>query len=82
MMTGKENLILRRVTHLDQLADKLQEPRVRRVVESGIRKTQVYAFFTIKGKDLGLTGDRANADIDVRIGLQAHAGEPTSGRKR
>jgi hypothetical protein len=52
------------------------------VVESGIRKTQVYAFFTIKGKDLGLTGDRANADIDVRIGLQAHAGEPTSGRKQ
>ena len=31
---AKENLILRRVTHLDQLADKLQEPRVRRVVES------------------------------------------------
>ena len=31
---AKENLILRRVTHLDQLADKLREPRVRRVVES------------------------------------------------
>jgi type II secretory pathway predicted ATPase ExeA len=31
---AKENLILRRVTHLDQLADKLQEPRVRRVVEA------------------------------------------------
>ena len=26
---AKENLILRRVTHLDQLADKLREPRVR-----------------------------------------------------
>jgi hypothetical protein len=31
---AKENLILRRVTHLDQLADKLKEPRVRRVVEA------------------------------------------------
>ena len=30
---AKENMILRRETHLDQLADKLQEPRVRRVVE-------------------------------------------------
>ena len=30
---AKENLILRRVTHLDQLADKLTEARVRRVIE-------------------------------------------------
>lgn len=29
---AKENLILRRETHLDQLVDKLQEPRVRRVI--------------------------------------------------
>jgi len=29
---AKENLILRRETHLDQLGDKLQEPRVHRVV--------------------------------------------------
>jgi hypothetical protein len=31
---AKAALILRRVTHLDQLADKLREPRVRRVVEA------------------------------------------------
>jgi hypothetical protein len=31
--TAKENLILRRDTHLDQLADKLTEPRVHRVIE-------------------------------------------------
>jgi len=31
---AKEALILRRVTHLDQLAHKLREPRVRRVVEA------------------------------------------------
>jgi hypothetical protein len=30
---AKENLILGRVTHLDQLADKLREDRVRRVIE-------------------------------------------------
>ncbi|MDQ5908919.1 MAG: hypothetical protein QG599_1012 [Pseudomonadota bacterium] len=30
---AKENLILRRVTHLDQLADKLREPRVRQIIE-------------------------------------------------
>ncbi|MBK5940995.1 AAA-like domain-containing protein [Halochromatium roseum] len=30
---AKETLILNRVTHLDQLADKLREPRVRRVIE-------------------------------------------------
>lgn len=29
----KESLILERVTHLDQLTDKLREPRVRRVIE-------------------------------------------------
>lgn len=33
MLQAKENLILRRDTHLDQLADKLQETRVRRVIE-------------------------------------------------
>ena len=30
---AREALILRRGTHLDQLADKLREPRVRRVIE-------------------------------------------------
>ena len=33
MRQAKESLILRRDTHLDQLADKLREPRVKRVVE-------------------------------------------------
>lgn len=53
-----------------------------KVVENSILKLQMYAFVTIKGKDLGLTGERANADIDVRFGMQCHAGEPTSGKKR
>ncbi len=33
MRQARESLILRRDTHLDQLADKLREPRVRRVME-------------------------------------------------
>ena len=33
VLAAQERLILRRETHLDQLADKLQEDRVRRVVE-------------------------------------------------
>jgi ABC-type ATPase with predicted acetyltransferase domain len=32
ILTAKENLIQRRETHLDQLIDKLQEERVRRVI--------------------------------------------------
>jgi hypothetical protein len=37
IVAAKEALILRRVTHLDQLADKLKEPRVRRVIEPMLR---------------------------------------------
>jgi hypothetical protein len=33
VITAKENLIYRRETHLDQLADKLKEDRVRRVIK-------------------------------------------------
>ncbi|MFH0730032.1 MAG: AAA family ATPase [Pseudomonadota bacterium] len=33
ILQAKERLIQARVTHLDQLTDKLQEPRVRRVIE-------------------------------------------------
>lgn len=33
MRQAKEELVLRRETHLDQLADKLREPRVRRVIQ-------------------------------------------------
>ncbi len=38
---AQEQLILRRETHLDQLADKLQEERVRRVVEPLLSGTEV-----------------------------------------
>ena len=35
--TAKENLILSRATHLDQLADKLKEQRIRNVIEPMLR---------------------------------------------
>jgi len=37
MRQARENLILRGDTHLDQLADKLREPRVQRVIEPMLR---------------------------------------------
>ncbi|MBK1619601.1 hypothetical protein CKO42_14360 [Lamprobacter modestohalophilus] len=40
---AKENLILRRVTHLDQLADKLREERVKRVIEPMLAGTALDA---------------------------------------
>ncbi|MEE4380242.1 MAG: AAA-like domain-containing protein [Candidatus Competibacteraceae bacterium] len=42
---AKENLILRRETHLDQLTDKLQEERVRRVIEPLLAGTQLAEEF-------------------------------------
>lgn len=64
---AKENLILRRETHLDQLVDKLQEERVQRVIEP------VLAGTTTVGKirkddaeyvrDLGLIRIAPNGEI-------------------
>jgi hypothetical protein len=55
---AKEALILRRVTHLDQLADKLREPRVRRVIEPMLRGDEIESVATIDDiryvTDLGL----------------------------
>jgi hypothetical protein len=41
MIQAKENLILRRETHLDQLADKLKEDRVRRVIGPILEGTSI-----------------------------------------
>ncbi len=58
VLQAKENLILRRDTHLDQLADKLAEERVRRVVEpilSGFGNPELIpADDLIYVRDLGL----------------------------
>ena len=55
---AREQLILRRETHLDQLTDKLQEERVRRVVEpllSGAESTEAIPQDDVEyARDLGL----------------------------
>ena len=57
---AQEQLILRRETHLDQLTDKLQEERVRRVIEpllSGAAATAAIADDDLQYvRDLGLVG--------------------------
>ena len=61
---AKEALILRRVTHLDQLADKLREARVRRVVEPMLRGVEMGEAATLDDVqytvDLGLVRRGAN----------------------
>ena len=55
--SAQERLILRRETHLDQLADKLQEDRVRRVVEPLLSGGEEHRFSTRDleyVRDLGL----------------------------
>ena len=57
LLDAQEQLILSRVTHLDQLADKLQEDRVRRVVEpllSGGDRRMATARDLEYVRDLGL----------------------------
>jgi len=60
MRQARESLILRRDTHLDQLADKLREPRVRRVVEpivASLRGSEDLPDDDIQYcRDLGLIG--------------------------
>jgi hypothetical protein len=54
---AKENLIKARVTHLDQLADKLKEPRVRRIIApmlEGIQPPQILDDDIQYVTDLGL----------------------------
>ena len=64
---AREQLILRRETHLDQLTDKLQEERVRRVVEPLLRSTDALGSFTDDDlqyvRDLGLV--RANDPVAI-----------------
>ena len=59
ILDAQERLILARVTHLDNLADKLREERVRRVVEPILAGASVSAWSTedvAYVHDLGLVG--------------------------
>ena len=65
---AKEALILRRETHLDQLADKLREPRVRRVIEPLLSGEQLQTAASDEDiqyvRDLGLV-DRLDGHLAI-----------------
>lgn len=71
VLQAKENLILRRETHLDQLADKLSEDRVRRVLEpvlaSSIEAEKIPADDVNYVVDLGLITKKPQIKIANRI---------------
>jgi hypothetical protein len=70
-MEAKERLIQRRETHLDQLADKLKEERVRRVIEpilSGEGKPEIIPEDDIwYAEDLGLITTKGQLRISNPI---------------
>ena len=73
VIEAKEQLILRRETHLDQLTDKLQEERVRRVVEPLLSSGDEERHFTDRDleyvRDLGLVA----RDRPIRIANPIYA---------
>jgi hypothetical protein len=66
---AKEQLILRRDTHLDQLADKLKEDRVRRVIQpilsNAEESTQIKTDDVQYVRDLGLVNVAANGKVNI-----------------
>ena len=73
VIEAKEQLILRRETHLDQLTDKLREERVRRVVEPILSGGDEERHFTDRDleyvRDLGLVAQ----DHPIRIANPIYA---------
>lgn len=71
IQAAKEQLIQDRVTHLDQLADKLKEPRVRRVVEALLVGNQQADAIPMDDltyvRDLGLIKTEGQLTIANRI---------------
>ncbi len=71
--TAKEELILRRETHLDQLTDKLQEPRVQRVIEPILAGEEIAQRLQPDDisyvVDLGLITQERNGEIRIANAL-------------
>jgi len=64
---AKENLILRRETHIDQLVDKLKEERVKKVVEPALAGNQLPEYISVDDigyvEDLGLIKTKGHIRI-------------------
>ncbi len=69
-LQAKENLILRRHTHLDQLADKLKEERVRRVIEPLLAGTTEPE--TIPPDDIDYVVDLGLVNKDKQLRIANH----------
>lgn len=71
MAQAKENLILRRETHIDQLADKLQDPRVRGIIQpilsGSLAQQELPNDDLIYASDLGLIKIEGNIRIANQI---------------
>jgi hypothetical protein len=71
ILRAKENLILRRETHLDQLTDKLSEERVRRVIEpilASLDEAEKLPLDDVEySEDLGLITKKPQLAIANRI---------------
>jgi hypothetical protein len=67
---AKNNIILRRETHLDQLMDKLKEERVKRVIEP-----------ILAGKEIPLNSDDVEYVFDLGMIKQARNGKITISNK-
>ncbi|MFH0967299.1 MAG: ATP-binding protein, partial [Methanobacteriota archaeon] len=69
VIQAKENLILRRETHLDQLTDKLKKERVRRVIEPILASDSFESGFLSPDVeyvlDLGLIRQEQNGEIAI-----------------
>src|SRR6056297_3154403 len=68
---AKNELIIRGDTHIDQLADKLKEERVRRIIEPILSGTEKYQEMSDEDiqycEDLGLIKRKGNLEIDNGI---------------
>ena len=82
---ARERLILSRATHLEQLGDKLREPRVRRVLQDLLSGEESEAHYPRDDldyvRDLGLVGPAAPLAIANRIYREVIPRELTAARQ-
>ncbi len=67
IVQAKENLILRRETHLDQLSDKLKEERVRRVIGPILAGSQEAVKILSDDVDYAVDLGLVKKDREIRI---------------
>ena len=56
--------------------------RYGKVVEKNLDKVMLSAYFTVKGRELGLTGSQAESDIDFRVSFQGWPASSAPAKKK